>query len=138
MRLLPLFACLAIAAPVFADPVKELPLKRGFYVSSDTPCGQASNATLSAVTRKGISYAQAECIISAIDRTAPTRFDVTDSCTEIATGNSLGENTTTYDIPDDQTYVFIAEGAPSGGSRYCAQNELPEPWAHNDVSQLFE
>lgn len=138
MRLLPLFACIAAASPAMADTVKELPLKRGYYVSSDTPCSQASNATLSAVTRTGISYAQAECTTSAISQMAPTRFEVTDTCVEIATGTSLGENTTTYDIPDPQTYVFIADGAPAGGARYCAQADLPDPWAHNDVADLFK
>ena len=138
MRLRIFFLCLAAAGPALADPVKELPLKRGYYVSSDTPCSEASNATLSSVTRTGISYAQAECTISAINQTAPTRFDVTDTCVEIASGSSLGENTTTYDIPDDRTYVFIADGAPSGGSRYCAQEDLPDPWAHNDVGDFFK
>lgn len=38
-----------------AAPAASLPLKRGFYVASDTPCGQASNGTLSLLQRNGMN-----------------------------------------------------------------------------------
>ena len=44
-----------------AAPVAALPLKRGYYVESDTPCGQASNATTTLLRREGIGGARDFC-----------------------------------------------------------------------------
>ncbi len=53
------------------NSVSELPLKRGFYVASDTPCEQASNATLQLLRRDGVGGARDFCEFKQILEIAP-------------------------------------------------------------------
>lgn len=132
-RLVLLMSLALGAAPVFAEPVKALPLTPGFYVSSDTACADASNATLSLVRPTGINVAQVDCTISAIDQTGPTSFSVTDACVELSSGSALAAQATLYDIPDDKTYGYLDGTTVVSQSRFCPQKDLPEPWRSNDI-----
>lgn len=117
------------AAPekaVAAATVRTLPLKRGFYVASDTPCAQASNATLRLVTREGINFSRDICTFKKIEKTGATSYRVTESCS--------GEPQT-YEIPNDTSFTVKYEGG-SDSARYCAQSSLPDPWRDNDISDI--
>jgi pyruvate/2-oxoglutarate dehydrogenase complex dihydrolipoamide acyltransferase (E2) component len=117
------------AAPAQAATatLKSLPLKRGFYVSSDTPCNQASNATLRLVTREGINFARDICTFRKIEKTGATSYRVTESCS--------GEPQA-YEIPNDTTFTVTYEGGSQSSARYCAQSSLPDPWRDNDISDI--
>lgn len=49
-----------------AGGVTDLPLQPGFYVSTDTPCESASNATLLLKRRDGLGGARDFCRFTAI------------------------------------------------------------------------
>lgn len=71
-------AAASTALPTAAtSTVKWLPLRRGFYVTADTPCNQASNATLQLVTREGINAARTVCRFRTIEKTGATSYRVT-------------------------------------------------------------
>lgn len=114
-------------AQTAAATVKTLPLKRGFYVSADTPCAQASNATLRLVTREGINGSRDVCTFKKIEKTGATSYRVTESCS--------GEPTT-YEIPNETSFTIKYEGGSESSARYCAQSSLPDPWRDNDISDI--
>ena len=107
--------------------VKALPLRRGFYVASDTPCNQASNATLLLVTREGINGSRDVCTFRKIEKTGATSYRVTESCS--------GEPTT-YEVPNETSFTVKYEGGSESSARYCAQSSLPDPWRDNDISDI--
>lgn len=116
------------AAPAkAAATLKSLPLKRGFYVSSDTPCAQASNATLRLVTREGINWARDVCTFRKIEKTGATSYRVTESCS--------GEPQA-YEIPNETSFTVKYDGGSESSARFCAQSSLPDPWRDNDISDV--
>lgn len=122
----------ATAAPASAPEkatatVKALPLRRGFYVSADTPCNQASNATLRLVTREGVNWARDICTFKKIEKTGATSYRVTDSCSD---------EPTTYEVPNETSFTVKYEGGSESSARYCAQSTLPDPWRDNDISDI--
>jgi len=110
------------------NTVKSLPLKRGFYVASDTPCNQASNATLLLVTREGINGSRDVCKFTKIERSGALIYRVTDSCSA---------DTATYEIPNDTSFNVKYEGGSEKSARFCAQSSLPDPWRDNDISDII-
>lgn len=123
----------AAVAPVSAPEkaasatVRSLPLRRGFYVASDTPCNQASNATLRLVTREGINFARDICTFRKIEKTGATSYRVTESC---------ADEPQAYEIPNDTSFTVTYEGGSQSSARYCAQSSLPDPWRDNDISDI--
>jgi hypothetical protein len=79
----------ASAAPAPAR-VSALPLKRGFYVASDTPCRKASNATTLLVTRDGINGSRDRCTFRTIEKTGATTYRVTSECSDGGRGMGPG------------------------------------------------
>lgn len=122
-----------------AASISELPLKRGFYVASDTACGQASNATLLLVRRRGVSGARGMCDIRAIEQTGPHHYRATEACGGFP-GEPAGEpGVILYEIPDATTFGYRAEDSDHETRyRYCEQSGLPDPWRDNDISDLLE
>ncbi|TCD05436.1 hypothetical protein EYB45_08170 [Erythrobacteraceae bacterium CFH 75059] len=112
------------------ETVDSLPLRRGYYVASDTPCGQASNATLMLVTREGVSASRSSCETLRIARTGARRFEVRERCEDEV-------RTTTYDIPANDRFTSTSDSGWSNSARFCPQASLPEPWRDNDISDLL-
>lgn len=125
----------ATAAPASASEktpaatVKTLPLKRGFFVASGTPCGNASNATLMLITREGINWSRDVCTFKRIEKIAASGYRVAAQC-------SGGETTITFEIPSDDRFTAKYENGGDSSARYCAQSNLPDPWRDNDISDL--
>jgi len=113
--------------------VAELPLKRGYYVMADTPCREASNATIALVRRDGIS----ECGFTRIESLGEDRYRVHQYChprepVEPVEYVLAGDDR--YRIGEDATDEY---GQPTG-FRICAQRSLPDPWRDNDISDVLE
>jgi hypothetical protein len=64
----------AVPAKAQVATVAGLPLKHGYYVDSDTPCGQASNATTTLLRREGIGGARDFCEFKKIEQTGPNTY----------------------------------------------------------------
>ena len=124
--------------------VAILPLKRGFYVGSDTPCGQASNATLSLLRRDGFTVAGRDfCEFVKIEKTGATSYRVTEECSSGGPAWGTEEHKETHvvawEIPNDISYKRKSESSGwESSARYCAQSSLPEDWRDNDISDLIK
>ncbi len=133
-------AATAAPRPQPANDASEiLPLKHGFFVAIDTPCAQASNATLNLVRRNAISTARTLCEFSNIEKTGPTRYRVTEHCADIPRPpeEKPAAEIVTYDIADDETFVVRRSGGSEYRARYCLQSLLPQPWRSNDIRDLI-
>lgn len=109
----------------------ELPLQRGYYVSDETPCGDASNGTLSLLRRNAMGAARQTCKFDAIERVASTRYRVVENCGE------GGKRTVVYEIRSPRSYRMIGPGDFRYSARYCAQSELPSPWNAIAIGDLI-
>jgi hypothetical protein len=116
--------------------VTELPLKRGYYVSADTPCAQASNATVLLLRREGLGGSQDFCEFKMIEQTAPTTYRVTQSCGDLRGG---GEETSvvTYDLMGDASFKSKSEHGWEQSARRCEQSSMPADWRENDISDVI-
>lgn len=119
-----------------AVEVESLPLKRGFYVSTDTPCGEASNATLSLVTRDGVNGARTVCTFTRIERIGADAYRVTSACADIQGGEPPEASVDVYTLAGDSGFVMTTEYGWETSARYCPQPSLPEPWRDNDISDI--
>jgi hypothetical protein len=66
-----------------ANSLSELPLERGFYVMSDTACGNASNATLLLIRADGMNGARTSCDFKSIEQTRATSYRAAVVCNDI-------------------------------------------------------
>lgn len=118
--------------------VASLPLKRGFYVSSGTSCGQASNATLVLVGRDGINTSRVPCKFEKIEKTGANLYRVTDRCVEggpaWGTEEQISINVTTYEIKGKTAFTSKSDNGWENSAQYCSPSSLPEPWRSNDIS----
>lgn len=133
----------AETAPAKAEPaatVAVLPLKRGFYVASDTPCGQASNATTLLVSREGINGSRDRCTFKKIEKAGATTFRVTSECSDggAAWGreDTVETYTQTYDIPNETSFTVTYEDGSVKSARYCAQSSMSPDFRDNDISDV--
>ena len=130
----------AATADPAADPtgerVSELPLKRGFYVASDTPCEQASNATLMLLRRDGIGGARDSCDFVQIERVGDTTYRVTERCGDLMNPGDGETWVFTWEIPDDASFSTVRDDGWSTGARHCEQSRLPARWRDNDISDV--
>lgn len=133
----------AVTASAKAEPaatVAALPLKRGFYVASDTPCGQASNATTLLVTREGINGSRDRCTFKKIENAGATTFRVTSECSDggAAWGreDTVETYTQTYAIPNETSFKVTYDDGSERSSRYCAQSSMSPDFRDNDISDV--
>jgi len=130
------------AAASSGGQVTSLPLTRGYYVDSGTPCGNASNATLMLVRRDGYGGSRYSCDFKKIERTGPTNYRVTEACSEggEAWGTDETVETTILDwqIQDETHFARISESGDKMSARYCPQARLPEPWNTNDIRDVVQ
>ncbi len=131
-------AAASVPAPAAAT-VAVLPLKRGYYVRSETPCNQASRADVfSLVTRTGTNL---NCTFKKIEQTGATTYRVTEECSDggAAWGRENGTETSTsiYEIPNETSYKVTYEGGYEASARYCAQSSMSPGYRDNDISDVI-
>lgn len=132
-----LIACALLAGPAQAGPANELPLTRGFYVSGDASCAEASGATVTLVGRKDFAWPQMVCTFAGVKQVGPTDFDVALDCEETADFPAETLNVRMV-VPDDRKYGLSFSGEPPAISHFCAQGDLPEPWRSNDIAERIK
>lgn len=116
----------------------ELPLQRGYYVAGDTPCGEASNATLVLLRRDGISSARDFCAFDAIERTGVATFRVVESCVDLQGDGAPVTGVRIYEIPDDSSFTSTGDTGWVHSARRCPQSSLPAEWRADDIRELIE
>lgn len=127
-----------------AQVVDELPLQRGYYVSDDTPCGKASNATLHLMRRDGDGYSGDTtppyfCRFMRIEQTGPSSYRVTESC-ESAHGDDeeAATSVSSYEILSETSYRAKREDGWESSSRRCPRRELPALWRDSDIGDFVD
>lgn len=113
-----------------------LPLARGFYVSDDTACGAASNATLGLLRRTGWNGSQYVCNFTRIEQNGDASFRVSEACTDIRAGDEW-TSTREWTISETDAVRFKAEDGSEVGYRHCPQTSLPDDWRDNDISDII-
>ncbi len=126
-------------ADVTENALTELPLKRGFYVASDTACVQASNATLLLVHRSGIYGSRDSCNFRNIERTGPTSYRVTEQCADFQSGpDGAWMAISAWEIFDGTSFRSASGTGWQRSARYCEQSSLPDPWRDSDIRDLVD
>lgn len=121
-----------VAAQQTAASVR-LPLKRGYYVVSDTPCSEASNATTALLRRDGIGGAHDFCAFKAVERVSADTYRVTQACADLQS-TSLPETTVaTYALLSDTHFISKRADGREYNARYCAQAVMPAAFRANDI-----
>jgi hypothetical protein len=119
------------AQPAIAD---ILPIERGYYVSADTPCGDASNATINLYTGKRFGSAHEECRSPTVKRLNDGSFEITESCRDTqGRGGPWQSEKTTYRVKN-RTEFTMTDAYARYEYRLCRQQELPEPWRSTAMS----
>ena len=126
----------AVSAKAQGTTIAALPLKRGYYVSSDTPCGQASNATTLLLRRDGIGGARDFCEFRTIEQTAPNTYRVTEACGDLQDSAPPETSTSIYTLTGDTAFTAKSEHGWERSARYCAQSTMPPDWRANDISDV--
>jgi len=116
--------------------VKMLPLKRGYYVASDTPCSEASNATVSLLRRNGIGGARDFCEFKKIEQTGKNTYRVTQACGDFQDETAAADVTATYTLTGDTRFTSKSPDGWEQNARYCAQSSMPPDWRANDISDV--
>lgn len=138
MSLLLLFALLFPRAGEADDvpALSELPLKRGYYVASDTPCGEASNATLMLLRQDGIGGARDFCGFQLIEQIDTSVYRVVEECVDFQ-GSDPMVAVSVYQINSDTRFTATSEQGWERSARYCEQSSLPLWWRDEDISDLI-
>ena len=124
-----------------AATVAALPLKPGYYVASDIPCAEASNATTMLVTRTGINGSRTFCRFTQIEKTGATTYRATSECSDggEAWGHeeTVDTSTSIYEIPDETRFRVTYEGGSDFEARFCEQSTMAPGFRDNDISGLI-
>jgi len=126
----------AVPAKAQAATIAALPLKRGYYVESDTPCSQASNATTTLLRRNGIGGARDFCEFKKIEQTAPNTYRVTEACGDLQDSAPPETSTSIYTLTGNTAFTAKSEHGWERSARYCAQSSMPPDWRANDISDV--
>lgn len=125
-----------VPAKAQAATIAALPLKRGYYVESDTPCSQASNATTTLLRREGIGGARDFCEFKKIEQTGPNTYRVTEACGDLQDNAPPETSTSLYTLAGDRAFTAKSEHGWERSARYCAQSTMPPDWRANDISDV--
>ena len=124
-------AAVAVAVALSATPALAadlLPLQRGFYVATDTACGEASDATIILYNGTSFGAAHAQCRKWSSHKQPDGTYQVTRSCRTIDGNRSRREKTTSsYEL---FSHTEFAETNQFGKFtfRHCRQSQLPSDW----------
>ena len=120
------------AAP--AGTTNRLPLATGYYVATDTPCDEASNATLSLFVGDALNGARDACAFTSVEATGPGAWRVTERCIVIGEEGDGFTQTVAWTATDDRSFTRVTGSGWEHRARLCPQAELPEPWREIDLA----
>lgn len=118
--------------------VTALPLARGYYVASDTPCSEASNATVSLLQREGIGGSRDFCEFKKIENTGPNAYRVTQACKAFQDSTPPETSVVIYTLAGDTRFTSRNEDGREYDARHCAQASMPSEWRENDIGDATD
>lgn len=116
-------------------PVAAMPLRLGYYVAIDTPCGRASVATVSLVRHEGIGGSRDFCRFERIERTSPHTYRVTQACSDLQDRDAPSVGFVIYRLIGDARFTARSDSGWTYSARYCAQSSMPPEWRQNDLRE---
>jgi hypothetical protein len=135
MRSLASLIIVAISGVAAARAADSLPLERGYYVRSDTPCERASNATITLYNGASFGFAHAECNKPVIRKQADGTYQTATRCRDMQGRGGPSETfKSRYAVKSRTEFVETTSDA-TFSFRYCKQPDLPDPWNTNDLSR---
>lgn len=120
-------------AGLSAEAVELLPLRRGYYVASDTVCSDASNATVLLLQRGGIGGARDFCEFKTIEQVGLQSYRVLQSCRSFEDGAVPESYVVRYTLSGDDGFTSQRADGWSYSARRCSQASMPAAWRHNDI-----
>lgn len=134
---------MAAGVPAESDPARTeaatlatLPLERGYYVASDTPCEKASNATTALLRRNGLGGARDFCEFKRVEQVAPSTYRVTQACADLQDGALPAASVVEYTLHGDTAFTSKRADGWAYSARYCAQSTMPPQWRENDIGNV--
>lgn len=121
-------------AAAAATLVDALPLRRGFYVASDTACSEASHATTLLLGREGLSGSHDHCRFERIEQTGPQTYRVIHACADMQGGMPPETSVVSWTIPEPTRFEMRSEEGWERSARHCEQAQMPPDWQDNDIS----
>jgi len=136
MRRLASLTIIAMLGLASAQASDSLPLQRGYFVQSDTPCQRASNATISLYNGVSFGAAHVECRKPVIRKSPDGTYQIAERCRDMqGSGGSWKTFKSSYVLKSPTEFVETTSYG-TFSFRYCKQSELPEPWSTNDLGAL--
>jgi len=126
----------AATAEVETATLTALPLKRGYYVASDTPCDQASNATTTLLRRDGFNGSRDFCEFKKIEQTSANTYRVTEACEDVQDDAPPETSVKSYTLKGDAAFSAESENGWGHSARYCAQSSMPPEWRENEINEV--
>jgi hypothetical protein len=111
-----------------APAATKLPLRPGYYVNSDSPCGEANQAIIIQFTGTAFEEGSNLCVIDAVAREG-TSYTMTEKCQEQTKGKKRTANATIV-VPDSDSFVTRVAGGTTR-YRYCPISSLPASWQNS-------
>ena len=124
---------LSIGTAAAGVALNSLPLQRGYYVDTGTPCSNASLANLVIMRRDGVGAGQVLHRFKRVEKTGPASYRVT--ADEIDNPDNPGTSVSEFEITGPSSFRWKTDFGVST-MRYCPQNDLPDPWNSNDIRTL--
>ncbi|GAA0651873.1 hypothetical protein [Brevundimonas lenta] len=117
------------------EQVQSIPLRRGYYVASDTGCDEASRATVMLFKGDGFGL---NCETVSIERLSPTRYRLNDRCSDDRGGEGTTDSSTVYEVSSDMAFTIRGDDGSAYSARFCRQQQMPEPFSTNDISDIVK
>ena len=121
-----------LSAPIGVK-ANSLPIEPGYYVQRDTPCQQASNATLTLYNGVSFGDAHVECRKSAIRKAADSSYQITEQCRDMQGRGGPWKTFKAAYVVLSRTEFISTTPYQKASYRYCKQSDLPEPWSKNNL-----
>jgi hypothetical protein len=130
---------MAVAMLGFAstsNAADSLPIQRGYYVATDTPCQQASNATLTLYNGTSFGDAHVECRKPSTKKLADGSYQLSEQCRDLQGNGGRWERMTTNYKVVSRTEIVATNSFGKFQYRYCRQSDMPDPWNTNDLKSI--
>lgn len=113
-----------------------LPIKRGYYVWKETPCSDASNATIRLYDGMAFGEAHLQCRNASSRKLKDGSCEIVQQCQDSeGRGTAWKRRKSAYRVTGESDFIDLNAPAP-GAFRYCRQADLPEPWAGLDLKAI--
>jgi hypothetical protein len=131
-------AAMAFAIAASADAADRLPIQPGYYVSTNTPCQKASNATLTLFDGVSFGNAHVDCRKPSTKKLPDASYQLTRQCRDMQVDGTPWQKITENYAVVSPTEVIETNSFGKFQYRYCKQSDLPDPWNAVDLKSTVK